>query len=121
MRLIAIAKEPTNHDPFVAQFWPEPAELYLDEPTKLPIFNECNGKSQGLASGAASYLVGGNVAAAVKRADDLKIEGDVVGEGLVLGTLLVVSKTGELLLHYKEKSWGDHPTDDVLREAISKI
>lgn len=121
VRLTAIAKEHLGNEEFVEKFWPAPAELYFDEPKKLPAFNECNGQSQGIMSGFGSYLVGGAVANAVKKAKDEKVEGNMKGEGLVLGSVLVVSSTGELLLHHKEKTWGDHPSDAELRDAIARL
>ena len=95
--------------------------MYFDTPKTIPVFNECNGKSQGIAAGFGSYLVGGAVAKAVKDAKAKKVEGNMEGEGLVLGSVLVVSSSGELLLHHKEKTWGDHPSDDELRDAIAKL
>ena len=40
------------------------------------------------------------------------------GEGLVLGSVMVVSSTGEVLFHHKEKVVGDHPDDEELKAAM---
>ena len=43
------------------------------------------------------------------------------GEGTILGAVLVLDKDGNVLLYRKEQSWGDHPSDAVLFEAIGKL
>ena len=47
--------------------------------------------------------------------------GDLQGEGTILGSVIVVSNDGEVLLHHKEKVWGDHPDEDDLKAAIDKL
>ena len=47
--------------------------------------------------------------------------GDMQGEGTILGSVLVVSSTGEVLFHHREKVWGDHPDDDALKAAIAQL
>jgi hypothetical protein len=121
VRLVAIAKEPLGREEFVKDWWAPPAELFLDTGAPgFPVFKEANGGSQGL-SGVASYLVGGAVAKNSKRVDAKGIKGDMKGEGKILGAVLVVDKSGELLFHHQEKSWGDHPTDEDLAAAIDKM
>ena len=44
--------------------------------------------------------------------------GNMKGEGLVLGSVMVVSSTGQMLFHHKEKVVGDHPDDEELRAAM---
>ena len=43
------------------------------------------------------------------------------GEGTILGSVLVIDKDGQVLLHHKEQSWGDHPSDEDLFAAITKL
>ena len=47
--------------------------------------------------------------------------GNLVGEKKTLGSVLVVSSSGEVLYHHKEKTWGDHPEFDDLKAAIAKL
>ena len=47
--------------------------------------------------------------------------GNLAGESLVLGSVMVVSRTGEVLFHHKEKVTGDHPDTRKLRAAIAKL
>ena len=122
---MAIAKEHLGNEEFTSKYWPPPHELYFDgppsDPKNVPIFKECNGKKQGLMSGIGSYLVGGAVAKNLKNANDGGHKGNAAGEGFVLGSVLVVSGKGELLMHHKEMTWGDHPGDAELLDAMGKI
>ena len=40
---------------------------------------------------------------------------------MILGSVMVVSSTGEVLFHHKEKMVGDHPGDDELKAAIARL
>ena len=40
---------------------------------------------------------------------------------MVLGSVMVVSDTGEVLFHHKEKLVGDHPDDKKLRAAVAQL
>ena len=117
---MCIAKEPLGHAEFTEKFWPPPAELYLDAPG-APLFAAANGASMGVLTGFSSYFFGGAVAAAAKDAKARGVAGNVEGEGLVLGAVLVVSGEGELLLHHVEKHWGDHPSSAALAEGLGKM
>ena len=39
----------------------------------------------------------------------------------MLGSVMVVSKTGEILFHHKEKAVGDHPDPEEFKSAIKKL
>ncbi len=118
--MVCVAKERLGHEAFVADFWKAPHELYFDA-EDTPIFKEVNGKSQGLISGFGSYFLGGDVAKAVASAKATGVKGNMDGEGLALGAVLVVSSKGELIMHHLEKSWGDHPEEEALDAALDKI
>jgi|TARA_B110000208_G_C11584995_1_gene364006 hypothetical protein len=119
----------TKDDPIttttVAPAFPDP-ELYFDTwpghvlKGENPLFRVANGNSMKW-SGVLSYLVGGAVAKNNKRVNAKKIQGNHDGEGTILGAILVLSSTGEVLFHHQEKNWGDHPSDKKLHEAISKL
>ena len=120
VRLVAVAKETLGNEEFTKTWWPAPAELYFDgDPVALPIFKQANGKAMGLIAGAGNYMVGGKVADAIKSS--ATTEGNYEGEGKILGSVLVISKSGELLMHHTEKVWGDHPADETLMGALAKL
>jgi hypothetical protein len=85
-----------------------------------PLFRVTNGTSMKY-TGVLSYLVGGAVATNNSRVNEKEIIGNMDGEGTILGSVLVINKHGEVLLHHKEQSWGDHPSDEDLYQAISKL
>lgn len=122
--MVAIAKERLGNEEFTEKWWRPPAELYFEQSGDAKathgIFKASNGATQGL-SGLASYVTGGAVAQNVKRVDGKGIDGDMKGEGTILGAVLVVDKTGKLLLHHREKTWGDHPSDEELAAAIAAM
>lgn len=104
----------------------ENPELFYDTvknselPGANPLFRLANGSSMKW-SGVFSYLTGGAVAKSNKRVDSKNIKGDMEGEGTILGSVLVIDKDGQVLLHHKEQSWGDHPSDEDLFAAITKL
>jgi len=120
VRLVAIAKERLGHEEFSRDYWPPPAELYFDTVSEgYPFFKATNGQSLGLMRGVVNYFLGGDVKTNINRSANIK--GDYQGEGTILGSVLVVSSTGEVLFHHTEKVWGDHPDDDALKAAIAQL
>jgi len=113
VRLVAIAKDRLGWEEFTHDYWPPPAEIYFDtaEPG-YPFFKATNGKNQGVVKMLTSYMFGG------EAANNLKLGNVFKGEGSVLGSVMVVSSTGQVLLHHKEKVVGDHPDDEELRVAM---
>lgn len=101
-------------------------ELYYDTwkegelPGQNPLFRVTNGNSMKW-TGVASYLFGGAVAKNNSRVDSKNIKGNYDGEGTILGSILVIDKHGEVLLHHQEQSWGDHPSDEALLAAVSRL
>lgn len=149
-RLIAVAKERLGHEEFVSDHWnvdggqrdkwllaessqtttalplANVPELFFDTwtggslPGANPLFRVANGESMKW-TGVLSYLVGGAVSVSNTRVNSKEIKGNYEGEGTILGAVLIVSKHGEVLFHHKEQSWGDHPSDEDLIAAISKL
>ena len=44
-----------------------------------------------------------------------------MGEMKVLGSLIVVSRTGDILYHFKEEMVGDQPPPEELKAAIKRL
>jgi hypothetical protein len=124
VRLVAIAKEREGHEEFSERYW-KGAELYFDTadgvtPPAAPSFAIVNGEWMALG-GLASYLFGGEVSKNLKRCEKAGFEGNLKGEGTKLGAVLVLDGAGKVLLHHKEQSWGDHPSDEVLSSALAPL
>ena len=144
-RLIAILKEREGHEEFLADHWnttgglrkkwkesdealgtPHPSpEMFFDTEPKdgqhYPLFRLINENSVALSS-VMSGVFGGKVARSWKAASKKGFEGNLtVGEGSVPGGVLVLNGEGEILLHHKELSFGHHPSDEDLFDAISKL
>ena len=122
MRVIGIAKEELGTEEFIKDWWKaeDNCELFYDVPKTVPLFFEANGRKMKW-TGVISYLMYGAVRKNADRAKAAGIKGNKVGEGVILGSVLVIDKNGELILHHKELSWGDHPSDEVLKEAMAKL
>jgi len=124
VRLVAIAKDRGGSEAFARVFWPPPAEIYFDSAKEgYPFFRATNGEIQGMAKMMASYLFRGQVFKNWKDANDkIKAKDDMKGGGAsVLGSLIVVSRTGEVLFHHKEKVVGDQPDPLQLKAAIEQL
>jgi len=105
-------------------FWPPPAEIYFDSSVQgYPFFAATNGETQGIAKMIASFLFRGQVYKNWKNANEkAKVPDDMKGGGAsVLGSVIVVSRTGEVLYHFKEKMVGDQPDPDALKAAIKQL
>ena len=119
---MAIAKEKFLSEEFVRHFWPAPAEIYFDSKKEgYPFFQATNGAKQEIVTMAISYLFGGAAYQNYKNADP-KIPGSLLGTApLTLGSVLVVSRTGEILYHHKETMVGDPPNQIFLKQAIKTL
>lgn len=124
VRLVAIAKDRGSSEAFARLYWPPPAEIYFDMAKEgYPFFRRTNGESQGMAKMLLSYLTRGQVFQNWKNANDkMKGPDNMKGGGAsVLGSLIVVSRTGDILFHHKEKVVGDQPDPLKLEAAIQQL
>ncbi len=87
VRLICIAGEHLGHEEFTGKYWT--GELYFDLGKKT--WYPAMGSGKMVLSGLASYAFGGVVAKNVKRVDQKGIDGDLKGEGTILGGVWVIS------------------------------
>jgi len=80
-------------------------------------------KAQGerwlsVARGFLSPAVWSNI----QRAKERKVEGNLKGEGRLLGGVLVIGKGDQgVLADFREEVWGDHADLDAVFEAARKI
>lgn len=117
LKLTAVAMEKLGHEEFLRDYWK--GELFLDEPRSL--HTVMGGLSQGLVTGAFSYITGGAVATNLKRCDTKGVEGDLKGEGRYLGGVWVVSRSEGVVYEHREESWGDICTVDEIMKAVDQI
>lgn len=123
IRLIGIAGEHLGREEFLAKFWK--GELYFDlgKKTWFPAIHG-GSKFSSTMSGIFSALSGGAVAKAWKRAQGKGVEGNLKGEGTVLGGVWVVHPQQGVLYEFREKSWGDNVMESDpqgLFGAINKL
>lgn len=121
---MAIAKERHGSEEFTRTYWPPPAEIYYDSKTQgYPFFKATNGQTQGLAKRVMSLMFGGEVAKNWKNAGgSIWALSDPKGSApSVLGSVIVVSRTGDILFHHKEKVAGDQPDPEELKAAIKQL
>lgn len=118
---MAIAKERPGSEIFTRDYWPPPAEIYYDSKTKgYPFFAATNGQEQGLAKMAAAFMFGGQLSKSWKNAKH--IPNDMAGSApSKLGSVVVVSRTGEVLFHHREMVVGEQPDPEKLRAAIKQL
>lgn len=123
VRLVAIAKNRFNAEEFASKYWRAPAELYFDSAQDgYPFFEVTNGRKQGLGPFIASFLFGGQARKNWEKGDT-RIPNDITHLDLfpVMGSVMVVSRTGEVLYHHKERTVGDQPDPLELETAIRKL
>lgn len=108
IRLIGIAGEHLGREEFLAKYWK--GELYFDlgKKTWFPAIHG-GSKYTSIMSGIMSALSGGAVAKAWKRVQAKGVDGNLKGEGTILGGVWVVhpQQGGQVIYEFREKSWGD--------------
>lgn len=116
-KLVAIVSETTSIDGFLVHF---KGETYLDSGNflkKSALGDRWFGFWTGVFSSSTwarlkAYSSGHYQAA--------NVDGDVKGEGRLLGGLLVMGPDSlpGIYFQYEESSWGDHPDKTVLKESV---
>lgn len=101
--MVAIVKENGGTDEFKEKYWAD--SVYVDEQQSLfkGIHDDKQVKSATILNFALPSFWGN-----VQRASKLGYEGNMVGEGFVLGGLLIFAEDGSIHYKYPEKDWGDH-------------
>jgi len=118
--LIGIAGEHLGREEFTEKFWK--GELFFDlgKKTWFPAIHGGK-KYSNTAAGIWQAMTGGAVGRALKRVQGKKIEGNLKGEGTVLGGVWVVHPQQGVLYEYREKSWGDSVTENDLTGLMEAI
>ncbi|KXS17610.1 hypothetical protein M427DRAFT_54534 [Gonapodya prolifera JEL478] len=112
--MVAVVHEERGAKDFAENYWKKP--LYLDEEKKL--YELVQGGKQNWAS--VFSLFSSDVRANLSRANGKGVEGNLQGEGRLLGGLALISTKG-VHYSYAEKHFGDHaPMTEVL-QAVSGI
>lgn len=96
-------------------------EVYVDE--KQNCYKDLQFKRFGLLSALKTIFFNAISKKALSDAKQKKINGNLSGDGLQNGGLLVVRKGGELLLFHKEEVPGEHcPNETILRTlGVSEV
>jgi hypothetical protein len=109
-----VVKETLGQPEFSEKYWKAP--LFLDE--KRSFYAALNGgteKKAGLMS-----LFSSDVRKNYARAKN-KAEGNMRGEGTILGGLLIVSKEKGVVYSYAEKTFGDHAPIQEVATALQSL
>lgn len=126
-RIIAVAGEELGSEQFMAEFWS--GELYFDLDRSW--WSVLNGQSQGLFSGATSYLFGRGVSKALATFNEYeaahgKVPDSGQGNGTQLGGVFVFGRWQEddevkVLFAHLEGHWGDYADVDQVRSAVQTL
>lgn len=114
--MAAIVHEELGVEEFRAQFWPtDPIYLNPDLSFFAAINDDRKIRKQGLLSG----LLSTDMWRRVRQAKAAGVEGNLKGEGRILGGILVMSK-GEKGVKWirTEKSFGDHASNEEILSVI---
>jgi len=115
VRLVAVVHEelPEQIAEFKGEFWPG-GELYLD--SAKAFYGACGGGEVRRGALSSFFNPFSRIWKNVKASEGVK--GNLVGDGLLLGGLLVVRKGGEVEYAFQEKTFGDYaPPEEVLEAA----
>ena len=98
-------------DSFLNGHYWDGIELYIDEQKELY-------KHLKLGKQNVFGLADRDVLRRKKEADDMKVEGNMSGDGLTMGGTYVIDKGGEILMEFQQKKFGDHPELEVILDAL---
>lgn len=122
---VANAWMPAEIDAFVKDFWKSPLKIYLDENKAL--FTALGNGSLRKGSLLAFLNPFSRVWANAKEAKKTVADHNLVGDGLLLGGLLAVSKSQkssgeqfEIVGGFQETTFGDAPTDEQVLELAKR-
>lgn len=117
--MAAVVHEELGVEEFKSGFWPsEPIYLNPDRSLFAAIHDDRKVRKQGLLSG----LFSSDMWRRVRQAKDSGVEGNLKGEGRVLGGILLMGKgdSGAKWIR-TEKSFGNHASNADLVSAIEKL
>lgn len=125
IRLVTIVKEdlPGEIAEFQAKAWPE-AEVFVDDSRSM---YRLASNGQLVKPGGGSLCVwlckvvccNRSQGRALKEANK-QYDNNFVGEGLILGSVLVVDTAGSIIYAHAEQAFDDHPNfDDVVQAAVA--
>lgn len=116
VEMAAVVHEELGVEEFRSKFWPS-NPIYLN--SDLSLFAAINSdrkvKKQGLLSG----LFSSDMWRRIRQAKDVGVEGNLKGEGRILGGILLMGK-GEAGPQWikTEKSFGNHATNEEILQVI---
>lgn len=113
VRVVGIGLEPLGMDEFVeGGFWK--GELYLDNGKKS--YQALSLKSTGILGALSMIFLNKAVKAELDKYKS--IPGNLKGDGMQLGATFVFDKGGAMVLDYRQRDFGDHPTPEALLKAL---
>ena len=86
-------------------------KLFIDEGKSIY-------KSLGYKQGKVSGLFNSEFKKRYKKANQKGIKGDFKGDGYQLGGTVVLSPSGEVIFHKRQKYYGDDPTEDEITSCV---
>lgn len=116
IELAAIVHEELGVDEFRSGFWPsQPIYLNSDLSFFAAIHDDRKVKKQSLLSG----LFSSDMWRRIRKAKDAGVEGNLKGEGKILGGILLMGKgeSGPKWIR-TEKSFGNHATNEEILKSI---
>lgn len=119
--LFGIVKEVGVDDPGLAEFQSKyyPYDLYRDE--DLVFYNEFLGRrTLGLSSMSLNPIkIFRGLRSVSQRIKKKSIDGNLTGEGIVKGGVILFDKKGEAQYAYQEETGTELPVDDIAAAAAS--
>eukprot|EP01084_Bolivina_argentea_P127494 225468_1 len=112
IKLIGIVKETLGTTEFNKEYFPYP--IYLD--CDMSFYEQVNGRRMGLW-GFLVPQVWNNIWCSQRKG----FQGNVEGEGTILGGVICVKNGNEISYVYNEKIWGDHAPITELKTALLQL
>ena len=116
VEMAAIVHEELGVEEFRSGFWSsDPIYLNKDLSFFAAINNDCKVKKQSILSG----LFSSDMWRRIRQAKDAGVEGNLKGEGSILGGILLMGKgdSGPKWIR-TEKSFGDHASNEEILKSI---
>jgi len=111
VRLVGVGLGYDSLEGFIeGNYWGD-NELYVDDGKNLY-------KELKLGTASVAHFTNSTALKKFREARARGTSGNSTGDGMQLGGTYVIAAGGDIIFEFQQQTWGDHPTNDEILEAL---